>query len=407
VQREHDDLGTEALDGISVDDDSASFTNGYDKIDARPPPFTDEALALEFADRHADDLRHVSVWGKWLIWIGTHWRVDDTLQAVDHTRAICRRAASSCNQPRTAAAVASAKTIGAVERLAKADRRLAATSDAWDRNPWLLGTPGGTVDLKSGRLQSADPTDAITKVTAVTPAARQDCPRFLQFLDEATGGDAELMRFLQQWCGYCLTGVTREHALVFVHGTGKNGKSTFINATAGVLGDYAVTAAMDTFISSHGDKHPTDLAMLRGARLVTASETEEGRQWAEARIKQLTGGDPITARFMRQDFFTFAPAFKLTIIGNHQPSLRNVDEAAMRRFNIVPFTVKPAQPDTTLEQKLKAEWPGILRWMIDGCLDWQENGLLRPNSVTKATADYFGEQYLFKQWLDEECDAEL
>jgi putative DNA primase/helicase len=150
----------------------------------------------------------------------------------------------------------------------------------------------------------------------------------------------------------------------------------FLNALTAILSAYAATAAMDTFTASKGDKHPTDLAMLRGARLVTASETEEGRAWAEARIKQITGGDPITARFMRQDFFTFVPQFKLTIVGNHQPVLKNVDDAARRRFNIVPFTRKPSHPDPQLEEKLRAEYPAILRWMVDGCLDWQKHGLV-------------------------------
>ena len=216
-----------------------------------------------------------------------------------------------------------------------------------------------------------------------------------------------MIRFLQQWCGYSLTGDTSEHALVFVHGPGGNGKSVFLNVSTGILGDYAATAAMDTFTASKGDRHPTDLAMLRGARLVTASETEEGRAWAESRIKQLTGGDKITARFMRQDFFTFQPQFKLTIIGNHKPVLHNVDEAARRRFNIVPFVHRPAAPDMCLEEKLRAEWPGILRWMIEGCADWQANVLVRPQSVREATAAYFADQDLFGQWLEDECVVEL
>ncbi len=143
--------------------------------------------------------------------------------------------------------------------------------------------------------------------------------------------------------------------------------------------------------------------MLRGARLVTASETEEGRAWAETRIKQLTGGDPITARFMRQDFFTYRPQFKLTIIGNHKPILHNVDDAAKRRFNIVPFIHKPAQPDHQLEQKLMAEAPGILQWMIEGCRDWQEHGLVRPQCVIDATAEYFSDQDCFAHWLGDDC----
>jgi putative DNA primase/helicase len=146
--------------------------------------------------------------------------------------------------------------------------------------------------------------------------------------------------------------------------------------------------------------------MLRGARLVTASETEEGRAWAEARIKQMTGGDPITARFMHRDNFTFVPQFKLTIVGNHHPVLKNVDDAARRRFNIVPFVRKPLNPDRQLEEKLRSEWPGILRWMIEGCLDWQANGLTQPASVAAATEAYFSDQDLMARWLEDACDAD-
>jgi putative DNA primase/helicase len=279
--------------------------------------------------------------------------------------------------------------------------------EAWDRDPYLLGTPGGTVDLRTGMLGTADPDNGITKLTAITPTNTAYCPRWLAFLNESTGGDLELIRFLQQWAGYALTGDTREHALVFIYGPGGNGKSVFLNVLTGILHDYATAAAMDTFTASKGERHPTDLAMLRGARLVTSSETEEGRAWAESRIKQMTGGDPISARFMRQDFFTYRPSFKLTIIGNHKPVLRNVDEAARRRFNIVPFIRKPAQPDRGLEEKLKAEWPGILRWMVEGCLDWQSAGLQRPDIIKATTEAYFDAQDLFGQWLEEECDAEI
>jgi putative DNA primase/helicase len=143
--------------------------------------------------------------------------------------------------------------------------------------------------------------------------------------------------------------------------------------------------------------------MLAGARLVMTTETEEGRAWAEARIKAMTGGDPISARFMRQDFFTYTPAFKLTISGNHKPALRNVDDAARRRFNVVPFMHKPAEPDPELPEKLRSEWPGILRWMIDGCLAWQRGGLKRPLAVLEATAEYFAEQDVLSQWAEECC----
>jgi putative DNA primase/helicase len=244
----------------------------------------------------------------------------------------------------------------------------------------------------------------ITRITSIAPAETSDCPLWKKFLDDTTGGDKALIRFLQQWLGYTLTGITREHALVFIHGSGGNGKSVFLTVVAEIFGDYAVTASMDTFTASSFERHTADLAMLCGARLVTASETESGKPWAESRIKQMTGGDAITARFMRQNFFTYTPQFKLTIVGNHEPALRNVDEATERRFNIVPFTRKPPTPDKALLQKLRAEHPAILRWMIEGCLDWQSNGLIRPEAVTSATADYFEGQDLIGQWLEEKCD---
>ena len=244
----------------------------------------------------------------------------------------------------------------------------------------------------------------ITKSTSVAP--EPGIPTlWLNFLHQTTKGDHELIRFLRQMCGYCLTGDTREHALFFIFGPGGNGKSVFLNTVINIMGDYAVTAAMDTFTASKADRHSTDLAMLRGARLVAVSETEEGRAWKESLIKQLTGGDRVTARFMRQDNFTFKPQFKLVIISNHKPRLKNVDDAMRRRINIIPFVHKPESPDPYLEDKLREEYPQILNWMIEGCHDWQKNGLIRPAIVQEATADYFEAQDLFGTWLEENCET--
>lgn len=212
-----------------------------------------------------------------------------------------------------------------------------------------------------------------------------------------------MIAFLRQWCGYLLTGDTREHALLFIYGPGGNGKSVFLNTIRQILHDYCRVAAMETFTASLNDRHPTDLAMLHGARMVCATETDEGRAWAESRIKQLTGGDKVAARFMRQDFFEYTPEFKLMFAGNHKPALRNVDESTRRRFNIVPFVHKPLVPDRELEVKLRREWPGILRWMIEGCVEWQRTGLVRPKVALDATADYFDAQDVFGRWLAEHC----
>jgi putative DNA primase/helicase len=251
------------------------------------------------------------------------------------------------------------------------------------------------------RYHRAD--DHMTKMTAVTPGG--ECPMWLAFLDRAMNSDPELIAFIQRIAGYALTGSTREQALFFAYGTGANGKGVTLNALTGMLGSYALVSGMETFTASQNDRHSTELARLRGARLVTAQETEEGRSWAEARIKALTGGDPVTARFMRQDDFTFQPEFKLVIAGNHRPALRNVDEAIRRRFNLIPFAVKiPAeQRDKDLPEKLKAEWPGILRWAIEGCLAWQKDGLRPPETVRAATDEYLAAEDAMGLWLSECC----
>src|ERR1017187_1284583 len=207
-----------------------------------------------------------------------------------------------------------------------------------------------------------------------------------RFLDRVTDGNAELQAFLQRVIGDCLSGSVCEHALFFLYGTGANGKSVFLSTIAGLLADYAKTAPASAFTASSTDQHPTDLAGLRGARFVTAIETEDGRWWAEAKIKSLTGGDRILARFMRQDFFEYVPQLKLVVAGNHKPGLRNVDEAIRRRLHLIPFTVTIAENerDPELTEKLKAEYPGILQWAIEGCLMWQREGLNPPVVVRDA-----------------------
>lgn len=375
--------------------------------DDRPPAFSDEALALRFADRHADDLRFVSAWNKWLSWTGDHWRFDDTLHVYDQARRTCREAAAECNKPKTATAIASAKTVAAVERLSRADRRLAATVDQWDADPWLLNTPGGVVDLRTGDMRPHRAVDYMTKITAAAPGG--DCPRFLAFLDRIAGGDQELVAYIRRVFGYALTGLTREHALFFGYGTGANGKSVLLSTVSGIMGYYHKTAPIETFTATTGDRHPTDLAGLRGARLVTATETEEGRRWAEAKIKQLTGGDTVSARFMRQDFFEYRPAFKLVIAGNHKPSLRSVDEAIRRRFHLIPFavTIPPEERDGTLTEKMQAEWSGILAWLIEGCLEWQTEGLRPPQAVLAATEAYLSAEDSVAAWIEDKCERSV
>ena len=244
----------------------------------------------------------------------------------------------------------------------------------------------------------------MTKATACSAApSGTPHPQWSAFLDRITAGDTELQAFLQRYIGYCCTGLTTEHAFVFAYGTGANGKSTFINTIVRILGDYVAVADMGTFIASNSERHPTDIAKLRGARLVVAQETQKGRRWDEVKIKALTGGDRLTARFMRQDFFDFTPTFKLFIAGNHKPRLGSVDEAMRRRLLLAPFTVRipPGERDPDLAEKLWGERAAILRWCLDGCLMWQRDGLAPPACVRDATDEYFRSQDTVGEWLED------
>jgi putative DNA primase/helicase len=372
------------------------------------PPFSDEAIALDFAEANQDILRYVAKRGHWMTYDGKRWEPDETLDVFSLVRANCRKHANIAPK-RQRRKIASASTVVAVERLARADDRFRATADQWDADPWLLNTSGGVIDLRLGTNFGHSPEHFVTRMTAVAaPMLNVECPLWHRFLDRITAGDRDLQGFLARMFGYALTGSTREHALFFLYGTGANGKSVLIETIRGVVGDYAKVAPIEAFTAGSFDRHPTEIAGLQGARLVTAVETNEGRAWDEAKIKALTGGDRVTARFMRQDFFEYTPQFKLVIAGNHKPALRNVDEATRRRFYLVPFTVTipPSERDPDLAERLKAEWPGILRWMIDGCREWQTTGLQPPKSVLEATEAYLESEDAMGTWMGERCIQE-
>jgi putative DNA primase/helicase len=367
---------------------------------------SDDDLTTVFTNRHGHELRHVVKWGRWMRFDGQRWIEIETPAVWNMIRPLVRRYAGMVTEKANELRRMNSKqTIASVEALARGAPGIIMPADAWDADPMALNTPAGIIDLRTGDLGRSDPLAYATKMTAVAPSDTTDCPLWRRFLDEVTDHDRELQGFLQRVIGYSLTGQTSEHAMFFLYGTGANGKGVFLNTVSAILADYAKTAPVDTFTESKSDRHPTDMAMLQGAHLVTAQETDQGRAWAEAKIKTLTGGDPITARFMHQDFFTYTPSFKLVIAGNHKPKLHNVDEAIRRRLYLVPFTVTiPAEErDPDLAEKLKAEWPAILRWAIEGCLTWQTIGLAPPKIVTEATEDYFTAQDPLAEWMEACC----
>lgn len=380
---------------------------------------SDDTLALRFIDAnlsHAEVeprcvLRWVELRGRWYrwtpegLWAG-RWAVDESLYVWDLVRQCLRREGSllGLDEKQLKPLLANAK-VYAVEHMARSDRRVAGHPSDFDADTLALNTLGGLVDLRTGEVSKAYPSALCSKQAPAKP--KGDCPRWKQFLAEVTGGDVEFQRYLQRVAGYCLTGETREHAVFFVYGPGGNGKSVFSNTLAHVLGDYARNAPMSTFVASNNEKHPADLAMLAGARLVVTGETEHGQRWAEAKLKKLTGGDKVSAHFMRQDFFEYTPQFKLLATGNTQPELRSVDAAMRRRLQLIPFTlpVPPERMDKQLEEKLRAEADGILAWAIEGCLEWQRIGLAWPEVVRAASESYFEEQDSLREWLTDCCDV--
>ncbi len=394
---------------------SADLDRTMDPADNMPALYSEVNVGIRFAQMNEETLRWVDAWGRWMVWDGMHWVKDEVRVAFERGKKLCCAVADFARtdgteftterqRQATIARYGEKRTISNVVELSKSDPRIVARSDQWDADQWALNTPGGVVDLRTGELRPGRREDYMTRITEATP--RGDCPTWLQFLDVATAGDKDLQAYLQRVAGYALTGSTREHALFFVYGTGGNGKGTFLNTLQRILGDYAKSAPADMFTERKHEAHTTELARLMGARLVAAQETEEGKRWAEAKIKALTGGDPVTARFMRMDDFEFIPQFKLVMTGNHKPGLRNVDEAMKRRLHLIPFTVtvKPEDRDHELPAKLIAEADGILDWCVQGCMQWQRMGLKPSAAVLAATAEYLEQQDNLGAWLDECCE---
>lgn len=412
---EYEDARVEKLKGWLESASDKTLSPAGDKVsegDDAPkdeviqaPTDSEEVLALAFIMQHRSHLRYVAEWKKWFIFKDGCWREDKTLRVCEAARDICRRAGNACNDYKEAKKIASAKTMDGLLRLARTDRRLMATADQWDSNAWLLNTPDGVVDLRTGEMRPARAEDYCTKMTSVAPSDG-GCPLWLSVLNTAFKGNQDMIAYMQRLYGYCLTGITNEHALFFLFGDGRNGKGVQISTISRIMSDYAATAAIETFTASKFDRHPTELAALVGARLVTVAETEKGRRWAESRIKMLTGGDRVKAHFMHKDDFEYDPQFKLVFHGNHKPNLSSINEAIKARFQLVPFHViiPEEERDHDLAEKLRSEHSAILKWLIEGCLEWQRIGLSPPAAAREATESYLAEEDSIANWIDACCE---
>jgi putative DNA primase/helicase len=378
---------------------------------------TDTGNAERFVGQWHDRLRYVPQLKSWLLWDGSGWQLDkrghvfeqakqtallisaeaEAIREAEAAKAMKKHGRNSLNRRKLIDMIETASTVPRIQ----IDLKLI------DADKMLLGVANGVVNLAGGIFRPIKPDDYVTKRADVEFDETAGCPVFEQFIRRIFGEDDELIAFVQRAMGYTLTGRVDEQCLFFLHGSGANGKSTFLNALRGILGDYAVYTAPETLMPrvGSGASPSSDLARLRGARLVLSNEVEEGAYMAENLVKQVTGGDPIVARYLHKEFFEFEPQLKLWIAGNHLPVVRGNDEGIWRRIKLIPFnvTIPEKERDPDLLRKLRLERAGILNWMIKGCLEWQKLGLHAPTIVTTAVRDYRGDMDIIGQWLEDEC----
>lgn len=370
-------------------------------------------MARQLVRVHGNVIRFVPDWGTWLVWDSKRWKRDRTGEIFRRTKsvigevailahsiggkqgeALVKLAMRSQNMPR----------IEAIVRCAQSEPGVSIEAEALDADPWLLNVLNGTLDLRTGKLREFRQSDHLTKLSPATWDPEATCPVFDGFFDRIMAGDAELKAFVQRAVGYSLTGSVEEQVMFFMHGGGANGKSKFLGAMKAVLGkEYSGEAPPDLLMVRRNEEHPTELADLQGLRMVLAVETEQHRQIKEARVKTLTGGEDVKARFMRENYFVYTPTMKLWLASNHKPQVRGTDHAMWRRIRLIPFTVTipPGEQDKGLDAKLAAERAGILRWAVAGCLEWQRLGLAEPEAVAAATRAYRNEEDTLGRFLDD------
>lgn len=376
--------------------------------DTAPPIGSEDSIANAFAHVYASQYRWTPGVG-WMRRTSDRWVRDQDLNREEAMRALARLDASAETKESVKRSIASNKTVNGSLSLARSDRRLSLPVWAWDANPWALNTPDGIYDLRTGVSRSMGDADYLTHCTAAAPGYSKECATWLRFLDDVFLGERETIEFIQRLIGYTLTGDRREHKIFFMYGLGANGKSTLWDFVSWLAGTYTLKLPANVLMHSKMPGHPTELAQLRGKRLAVSSEIEEGQYWAEARIKELTGDEMLSARFMRQDFFEFQMTQKHVIVGNYKPRLKGGDAALARRFVLIPFLAKFAgkKRDPTMTAKLKAEAGDVLAWAIEGAVKWAESGLQIPAAVEAASVEYMGENDELQIWLDERCVLHL
>ena len=405
---------------------SASFKQGEvnaqtEQTGQRLYSFDDTGNAQRFVDLFGDKVRYCYTDKRWLWYDGRKWCTDMTgaVKRLADKAVACMSAELKVYEQTDADE--GTNMAKAFEKHMKSSRsnksknamlnevmhHVPILPSQLDRYKAALNTPGGVIDLKSGALAPHDPKNYFTKITAVEYSENADCPRWLAFLDDIFRGDKDLIRYVQKAVGYSLTGATSEQCAFFLYGTGRNGKSTFLDIIRDIFGDYAANIQPETIMvrSNQSTAINSDIARLKGARLVTSVEPNEGVRINEGLLKQLTGDDTVTARKLYGDEFEFKPEFKLWMATNHKPVIRGTDTGIWRRIHMIPFIVQIPEEkiDRRLKYKLSAELTGIFRWAVEGCLLWQKEGLKMPRAVLEEVREYRREMDVISAFVEDKC----
>lgn len=378
-------------------------------------PCTDVGNALRFARDHRDSIRWCPQWKSWLIYDGKRWTRDVKGTVIQLAKASARAILDEAKglddddyRRLLGWAIASenATRLKAMVELARSEDGIPVTPEELDCDPWLYNVENGVLDLRTCELHPHDRTQLLTKLVPIRYASNATCPTWVAFLDRIMANDKELIAFIQRAVGYSLTASVRERVLFLLHGVGANGKSTFTRILLALVGDYGIQTPSETLLASRNDGSiRNDLARFAGARVVAAMESDGGRRLASALIKQLTGGDILTARFLFSEFFDIAPSWKIWFSTNHRPFVSDNGDAIWDRIRLIPFDVRipEAEQDKSLLVKLSAELPGILAWAVEGCRLWQLDGLGNCEKVSAATKEYRDAENIFDQFLDARC----
>jgi putative DNA primase/helicase len=383
--------------------------------------YTDAGSADALALLYGDQLKYVHNVG-WHVWTGSYWKPDAENEAIEYVKKLARKRqalVSAYAKPdekkdrfRLATRLEYTNAANACLKMAESLIDFSCLPDALDSNPMLLCCPNGTIDLSNGNLYPARPSDLITHITNAPYDPKAKAPLWEQFLDQIfitktntiIHPDYDLIDWIQKLLGYVITGYIKERCVALLWGVGGNGKTTFLNTVSDVLNTYAKTTSFNNFLMKRGDNATNDIAALRGTRLVTAVEGGQLRYLDEEKIKQLSGGDPVSCRFLYQESFSYFPTYKIFLACNDKPRIHGTAEAIWDRLKIIPFNArfeKGVNMDLSLPDRLKSERPGILAWIVQGCLKWQKEGLLDCDTVKKATKEYRSQEDAFSKYLVE------